>query len=100
MKVKSKTDVITNSSSEVYCVITSPDSDVIKSIYSKLKEYWDSDIVGDGGLIYKPTEDPKKLTLEIGNEALGSGVWDMAQYGFKRFLEIECKGLEYDVEYE
>ncbi len=100
MKVKTKTDVITNSSSEVYCMITS-NPDTIKTIYSKLSEYWESDVVGDGGLWYRPEDDPKRIGVEIGHEAEGSGVWEMAQYGFRRLMQdLRDSGLEFELDYE
>ena len=45
--------------------------------------------------------DVKRIGVEIGHDAEGSGVWEMAQYGFRRLMQdLRDSGLNFELDYE
>lgn len=85
IKVKSKSDVITNSSSEVFCTITTDKGpEKLKEIYNALNTMISCSACGDGGV---ELCDDERIVIEFGYDVESSGIMDLAIYGFNRFME-------------
>lgn len=83
MKILNISDVITNSSSEVFCIIKSDDETVLKEIYETLQELGQSD-VGEGGTFF---DGEKSIVVEFSYDVFTSGVEMLLQPGIEKILE-------------
>ena len=89
IKVKSKTDVITNSSSETFAVIKGPGLGSLKALEKELNDIGDfRDCCGDGGIYLE--DEPvgeEKILISYSYQDSGSGAIGFAKYGLKKFIE-------------
>ena len=94
MKIISISDVITNSSSEVFCTIRSDDELVLMEIRETLSGLGHSDW-GDGGTYLDMDE--KCITVDFAYDAWSCGLDMLFQPGIEKLLE-PWKG-RYTIEY-
>lgn len=91
--VKSKSDVITNSSSEVYARITTDRGlEKLREIYKALDSVIEPTCAGDGGVFLDEEENCVKV--EFGYEVDACGCMSLIELGFDEFMkkfEGECK---------
>ena len=94
MKIISISDVITNSSSEVFCTIKSNSKDIIKEISECLGNLGQSEW-NTGGVFRL---DPTTLSIEFSNDLWSTGIDRLLKPGLEKLLE-PWKG-KYNIIYE
>ena len=94
MKILSISDVITNSSSEVFCTIKSDDESVLMEIKEALTGLGESDW-GDGGTYLDIDE--KYISVDFAHDAWNCGLDMLFKAGIEKLLE-PWKG-KYIIEY-
>ncbi len=82
MKILSISDVITNSSSEVFCYITA-DLEVLKEIYNFLGEGFLESDNGEGGIYF----DDYSISISIAYECWMEGLDKILSLGLEKLLE-------------
>ena len=93
--IKSISDLITNSSSEVFCIISHPDKEILDQIHTDLYEIfdgWRAELEQDVYVHSFDTEKDSKVEIEMPynkNEYI-----DFYQGGIERFLEENYKDFE------
>ena len=96
MKIKSVTDIITNSSSEVFITVTHEDPKKLKELKSKIEEISTFESTwGEGGIHICDG----KLEISIDHSAFDCGLEEFAKLGFKAWME-QFKNDNFTVYYE
>lgn len=96
MEIKSITDIITNSSSEVFITVTHEDPRKLEELKSKIEEISDfKDLCGEGGIdIYD-----NMLRISISQDAYGYGLEEFAKLGFEAWMK-QFKNDNFEIYYE
>lgn len=86
MKIKSISDVVTNSSSETWCIVTSNDGR-LKEIYETLKPFGFEDECGDGGVYLRKNS----VEISLSYSSYSCGLAEIAALGLKEILkDFDC----------
>lgn len=96
MKIKSITNVITNSSSETFIKVYNDDAEKLKSLKTEIEKITSfRDVVGDGGIWVN--EEEKYLNISVGYGASESGLNEFAKIGFEYWMQ-QFKDLGYKID--
>lgn len=82
MLILSISDLITNSSSEVFCTITADNNEILKEIYSTLEDLGESDY-GEGGVWLED----KYVGISFDRDVFSLGVEEILKAGIEKLLE-------------
>lgn len=85
MKILSISDVITNSSSEVFCTIQSDNIQILKEICDTLGSNFGQDDAGNGGLFLD--EEDNIIEVAFSYSSYFSGLEKLIKPGLERLLE-------------
>ena len=97
MKVKSITDVITNSSSETFIKVYNDDIEKLELLKTEIEKITSfCDVVGDGGIWIDKEE--KYLDISVGYGAAESGLNEFAKIGFEYWMQqFKDQGYKIDL---
>ena len=85
MKILSVSDVITNSSSEVFCIIHSDNIQILEEICNTLGSDFCTDDEGNGGLFLD--EEDNIIEVAFSYSSYFSGLEKLAKFGLEKLLE-------------